>query len=127
MSFTWKDGVSEFVCLYLSGCRHQHVLDFDTATRNLLQAVQELQATWSGGGYQTFTIAMDKWNGDMNIVGADLANLADTVQKCDVGFQSVDTDITKAFQPFAQGGSSSAPASLPGTRPAPSHQPFANF
>ena len=79
---------------------HGHVLDFDTATKNIQQAVVELQQTWFGQGYNTFASAMGKWDHDMNIVETDLTNLADAVQKSDAVFQSVDADISKAFQPF---------------------------
>ena len=80
---------------------HNHVIDFDTATKNIQTAVAELAATWFGRGYDTFTTAMVTWDGDMKLVGADLTNLADAVQKSDVVFQSVDADIARAFQPFA--------------------------
>ena len=80
---------------------HGHVIDFDTATKNIQTAVVELANTWFGGGYDTFTSAMGKWDHDMNIVKTDLTNLADAVQKSDVVFQSVDQDIAKAFAPFA--------------------------
>ena len=80
---------------------HGHVIDFDTATRNIQTAVAELAATWFGSGYDTFTTAMGKWDHDMNIVKTDLTNLADAVQKSDVVFQSVDQDIANAFAPFA--------------------------
>ena len=79
---------------------HGHVIDFDTATRNIQNAVVELAATWFGGGYSAFTSAMGTWDSDMNIVSTDLTDLADAVQKSDVVFQSVDQDITKAFKPF---------------------------
>jgi uncharacterized protein YukE len=46
-----------------------HVLDFDTATANLSTAVAELQATWKGGGYDTFVTAMGKWDHHMKISG----------------------------------------------------------
>jgi WXG100 family type VII secretion target len=79
---------------------HGHVIDFDTATRNIQAAVTELQNTWFGGGYDTFTGAMGTWDHHMHIVKTDLTNLADAVQKSDVVFQSVDQDIAKAFKPF---------------------------
>jgi WXG100 family type VII secretion target len=79
---------------------HGHVIDFDTATRNIQTAVADLAATWYGGGYNTFSGAMITWDGHMNIVKTDLTNLADAVQKSDVVFQSVDEDIARAFQPF---------------------------
>jgi WXG100 family type VII secretion target len=80
---------------------HDHVTQFDTATRNIQTAVTDLANTWYGTGYTTFTSATLKWDGDMKLVGTDLTNLADAVQKSDVVFQSVDQDIAKAFQPFA--------------------------
>jgi len=79
---------------------HGHVIDFDTATKNIQTAVTELANTWFGGGYDTFTGAMGHWDHHMNIVKTDLTNLADAVQKSDVVFQSVDQDIARAFQPF---------------------------
>ena|SRR5437667_8721239 len=79
---------------------HGHVIDFDTATRNIQTAVAELAATWFGGGYDTFTGAMGTWDHHMTFVKTDLTNLADAVQKSDVVFQSVDQDIARAFQPF---------------------------
>jgi WXG100 family type VII secretion target len=79
---------------------HQHVIDFDTATRNIQAAVTDLQNTWYGGGYQTFAGGMTSWDHHMNIIKTDLTNLADAVQKSDVVFQSVDQDIANAFKPF---------------------------
>jgi len=77
-----------------------HVLDFDTKTQNLRTAVSDLQATWKGGGYDTFVSAMGTWDHHMNIISTDLTNLSDGVSKSDAVFQSVDADISKAFQPF---------------------------
>jgi WXG100 family type VII secretion target len=81
---------------------HQHVIDFDTATRNIQSAVTELSNSWYGAGYDTgFVPAMTQWDHDMNIVKTDLTSLAHAVQKSDVVFQAVDADIKKSFAPFA--------------------------
>ena len=81
---------------------HQHVIDFDTATRNIQTAVADLASSWYGDGYTNgFQPAMLKWDHDMGIVKTDLTNLADAVQKSDAVFQSVDQDIKGAFAPFA--------------------------
>jgi WXG100 family type VII secretion target len=80
---------------------HTHVTDFDTATKNIQTAVADLANSWYGTGYTTFTAATLTWDGHMKLVGTDLTNLADAVQKSDVVFQSVDADISKAFKPFA--------------------------
>jgi WXG100 family type VII secretion target len=80
---------------------HDHVINFDTATRNIQLAVTELQNTWFGRGYDAFTLAMGTWDTHMGTVKTDLTNLAHAVQKSDVVFQSVDSDIAKTFAPFA--------------------------
>jgi len=80
---------------------HNHVQSFDTATTNLKNAVDHLQQTWKGGGYDTFVAAMGKWDQHMNVVKVDLTNLSDAVSKSDAVYQSVDADIQKHFAPFA--------------------------
>ena len=81
---------------------HGHVIDFDTATKNIQNAVVELKNSWYGDGYDTgFEPAMLTWDHHMNIIKTDLTNLAHAVQKSDVVMESVDKDIAKAFKPFA--------------------------
>ncbi len=80
---------------------HDHVINFDTATKNIQNAVIELQNSWYGDGYkQGFEPAMLTWDQHMAIVKTDLTNLADAVQRSDVVFESVDQDIATAFKPF---------------------------
>ena len=80
---------------------HNNVTQFDTATTNLRSAVADLAATWKGAGYTAFVAAMGTWEQHMNIVSTDLTNLSDAVTKSDAVFQSVDSDISRAFAPFA--------------------------
>lgn len=41
------------------------VEEFETASQNILNAVNELASTWKGNGYQSFTAAMGKWHTDL--------------------------------------------------------------
>jgi WXG100 family type VII secretion target len=81
---------------------HNHVLDFDQLTINLLNAVNDLANSWLGGGYDTFVAAWGTWDNHMAVVKTDLTNLSDAVQKSDVVFQDIDADIVKAFAPFTE-------------------------
>jgi WXG100 family type VII secretion target len=74
---------------------------FDASTTNLQNAVSNLEATWSGLGYDTFAAAMVKWDKDMKVLGVDLFNLAQGVEKSGVLMENVDQDIQRAFTPFA--------------------------
>ena len=74
--------------------------EFDTATQNIRNAVNELANTWKGNGYQAFTGAMAKWDTDMQAVGQDLQHLTDAVRQADSAFQDLDASIQKAFTGF---------------------------
>jgi WXG100 family type VII secretion target len=78
----------------------QRVQEFETATQNIKNAVNELASTWKGNGYQSFTSAMAKWDTDMQNVGQDLQHLADAVRQSDTAFQDLDAGIQKAFSGF---------------------------
>lgn len=74
--------------------------EFETATQNIKSAVNELASTWKGGGYQSFTSAMGKWDTDMQHVGQDLQSLTDAVRQADSAFQDLDANISKSFSGF---------------------------
>ena len=76
------------------------VQEFETASQNINNAVNELASTWSGNGYQAFTSAMGKWHTDMQNVSQDLQNLGDAVRQSDTAFQDLDASIQKAFSGF---------------------------
>jgi WXG100 family type VII secretion target len=78
----------------------QRLDEFDQATQNIRNAVNNLASTWQGNGYQAFTSAMTKWDGDMKNVGQDLQCLADAVRQSDSAFQDLDASIAKAFSGF---------------------------
>jgi WXG100 family type VII secretion target len=76
------------------------LLEFETATQNIRNAVNELASSWTGNGYQAFTSAMAKWDTDMKNVGQDLQHIADAVRQSDSAFQDLDASIAKAFSGF---------------------------
>ena len=76
------------------------VSEFETASQNIRNAVNELASTWKGNGYDSFTAAMGKWNTDMQNVSQDLTNLSDAIRQSDTGFQDLDASIQKAFSGF---------------------------
>ncbi|GHO72400.1 hypothetical protein KSD_01710 [Ktedonobacter sp. SOSP1-85] len=76
------------------------VQEFETATQNIRNAVNELASTWKGNGYQSFMSAMGKWDTDMSNVGQDLQHLSDAVRQADSGFQDLDAGIARSFAGF---------------------------
>jgi len=78
----------------------ERLQEFETATQNIRNAVNELASTWKGNGYQAFTSAMGKWDTDMQNVGQDLQHLCDAVRQSDTAFQDLDASISKAFSGF---------------------------
>lgn len=76
------------------------VQEFETATQNIRNAVNELASTWKGNGYQSFTGAMGKWDTDMKTVGQDLQHLSSAVHQADSSFQDLDAGIAKSFSGF---------------------------
>ena len=74
--------------------------EFETASQNINNAVNELASTWKGNGYQSFTNAMTKWHSDMQCVSQDLQHLTDAIRQSDTAFQDLDASITKAFSGF---------------------------
>src|ERR1700730_1776369 len=49
--------------------------EFETASQNINNAVNELASTWKGNGYHAFTGAMGKWHTDMQNISQDLQHL----------------------------------------------------
>src|SRR5690349_12942938 len=78
----------------------QRLQEFEQASQNINNAVNELASTWSGAGYQAFTSAMAKWHTDMQTVSQDLQSLTDAVRQSDTAFQETDASIAKAFSGF---------------------------
>jgi WXG100 family type VII secretion target len=76
------------------------LLEFETATENIRNAVNELASSWKGNGYQAFTSAMTKWDTDMKHVGQDLQHIAEAIRQSDSAFQDLDASIAKAFSGF---------------------------
>jgi WXG100 family type VII secretion target len=74
--------------------------EFETASQNINNAVNELASTWKGNGYQAFTGAMGKWHTDMQNISQDLQHLTDAIRQSDTAFQDLDASISKAFQGF---------------------------
>ena len=71
--------------------------EFVAASQNITQDTLDLQASWKGAGYDSFTEAMGGWNKDITNVTTDLQSLSLTVNSSSNAIVETDQNISKAF------------------------------
>jgi WXG100 family type VII secretion target len=71
--------------------------EFVTASQNITQDTLDLQASWQGAGYNSFTEAMGGWNTDITNVTTDLQSISLTVNSSSDAIVQTDLIIAKAF------------------------------
>jgi WXG100 family type VII secretion target len=71
--------------------------EFVAASQNITQDTLNLQASWKGGGYNSFTEAMRGWNTDITNVTTDLQSISLAVNSSSEAIVQTDQNIARAF------------------------------
>jgi WXG100 family type VII secretion target len=97
MAYTDKVGASPIAMAAAVTHFNRAYGDFVTASQNITQDTLDLQASWQGAGYNSFTEAMGGWNKDITNVTTDLQSMSLTVNSSSDAILQTDQNIARAF------------------------------